>query len=447
MTADTLDGVAPAPSPKEDEVLLTVSDLVQRFRVPGGVMNAVAGVGFELKRGRTLGLVGESGCGKSTLARAILQLTKPTSGSVLFDGQELTKLNKEALRVMRRRIQMVFQDPISALNPRRKIKDIVGEGLVIAGVPKEEIEPRVAAMLRKVGLDPDLVSERRPHQFSGGQCQRIAIARAMVVNPDLLICDEPVASLDVSVQAQVLDLLDEMKASTGVSMIFVAHDLAVVRNISDEVAVMYLGTICETGDTDAIYDSPAHPYTRALLDAVPAPNPGAQHSGPALKGEIPSPMNPPSGCRFRTRCPLASPRCSSEVPQLREVAPGHRVACHYPLVGEAAPELVEVSASAEAAPADEAPEPVEAAAETAVEAKPEAAEGDAPKAAEESAAADGKAESEKDTEADTEADAKADAKKDAKADGEADEKADEKAAEDDTSKSAEDASDAPKNAS
>jgi peptide/nickel transport system ATP-binding protein len=328
----------------EDDILLTVSDLVQQFRVPGGVMNAVAGVGFELKRGKTLGLVGESGCGKSTLARAILQLTKPTKGSVVFDGQDLTKLNKEGLRVMRRRIQMVFQDPISALNPRRKIKDIVAEGLVISGTPKDEVAPRVADMLRKVGLDPEFVSDRRPHQFSGGQCQRIAIARAMVVNPDLLICDEPVASLDVSVQAQVLDLLDEMKASTGVSMIFVAHDLAVVRNISDEVAVMYLGTICETGDTDAIYDNPAHPYTRALLDAVPAPDPGAEHSGPALKGEIPSPMRPPTGCRFRTRCPLAGDRCADEVPQLREVAPGHRVACHFPLVGENAEEAVAASA-------------------------------------------------------------------------------------------------------
>ncbi|MDI2129284.1 ABC transporter ATP-binding protein [Yinghuangia seranimata] len=320
-----------------DDVLLSVNDLVQRFRVPGGVVNAVAGVSVELKRGRTLGLVGESGCGKSTLARAILQLTTPTSGSVVFDGQDLTKLSKDGLRTMRRRIQMVFQDPISALNPRRKIKDIVAEGLVISGTPTAEIGPRVADMLRKVGLDPDFVSERRPHQFSGGQCQRIAIARAMVVNPDLLICDEPVASLDVSVQAQVLDLLDEMKGSTGVSMIFVAHDLAVVRNISDEVAVMYLGTICETGDTAAIYDSPAHPYTRALLDAVPAPDPGASHSGPALKGEIPSPMRPPSGCRFRTRCPLATDRCAEEVPQLREVAPGHRVACHFPLVGDDVP--------------------------------------------------------------------------------------------------------------
>ncbi|MGA4542830.1 oligopeptide/dipeptide ABC transporter ATP-binding protein [Uniformispora flossi] len=328
----------------DDDILLTVSDLVQQFRVPGGVMNAVAGVGFELKRGKTLGLVGESGCGKSTLARAILQLTKPTKGSVVFDGQDLTKLNKEGLRVMRRRIQMVFQDPISALNPRRKIKDIVAEGLVISGTPKDEVAPRVAEMLRKVGLDPEFVSDRRPHQFSGGQCQRIAIARAMVVNPDLLICDEPVASLDVSVQAQVLDLLDDMKASTGVSMIFVAHDLAVVRNISDEVAVMYLGRICETGDTDAIYDNPAHPYTRALLDAVPAPDPGAEHSGPALKGEIPSPMRPPTGCRFRTRCPLATDRCADEVPQLREVAPGHRVACHFPLVGENAEEAVAASA-------------------------------------------------------------------------------------------------------
>ncbi|WTW97510.1 ATP-binding cassette domain-containing protein [Streptomycetaceae bacterium NBC_01309] len=459
MTAGTLDGVAPAPAPNEDEVLLTVTDLVQRFRVPGGVMNAVAGVGFELKRGKTLGLVGESGCGKSTLARAILQLTKPTAGSVLFDGQELTKLNKEALRVMRRRIQMVFQDPISALNPRRKIKDIVGEGLVIAGVSKEEIEPRVAAMLRKVGLDPDLVSDRRPHQFSGGQCQRIAIARAMVVNPDLLICDEPVASLDVSVQAQVLDLLDDMKASTGVSMIFVAHDLAVVRNISDEVAVMYLGTICETGDTDAIYDTPAHPYTRALLDAVPAPNPGAQHSGPALKGEIPSPMNPPSGCRFRTRCPLASPRCGTEVPQLREVAPGHRVACHFPLVGDVAPEPVTISAEVAAETA--APEPVEETPEASVattetvtepatgtteaETKSEAAKSDEAAATDEAADDAPKADEESAAKADDEAsddEAEAEAKTEAKKDGKAPEAADE-----DTSEAAEEGSDPPKTAS
>ncbi|WP_406282237.1 oligopeptide/dipeptide ABC transporter ATP-binding protein [Embleya sp. NBC_00896] len=342
----TADGTTPGalaldkkPVPEAEttaEPLLTVTDLVQRFRVPGGMMNAVAGVSFELGRGRTLGLVGESGCGKSTLARAILQLTKPSEGSVRFDGQELTSLPKSGLRTMRRRIQMVFQDPISALNPRRKIFDIVAEGLVIAGVSAEEIRPRVEAVLRQVGLDPELVSDRRPHQFSGGQCQRIAIARAMVVDPDLLICDEPVASLDVSVQAQVLDLLDEMKTRTGVSMIFVAHDLAVVRNISDDVAVMYLGTIAETGDVAAIYDSPAHPYTRALLDAVPAPDPTAAPAGPSLKGEIPSPMNPPSGCRFRTRCPIARDECARHVPQLREVQPGHRVACHFPLVGEAA---------------------------------------------------------------------------------------------------------------
>ncbi|MFI6582113.1 ABC transporter ATP-binding protein [Embleya sp. NPDC050493] len=376
----TADGTAPGALALDDkpaaetstgtDPLLTVTDLVQRFRVPGGMMNAVAGVSFELGRGRTLGLVGESGCGKSTLARAILQLTKPSEGSVRFDGQELTTLPKSGLRTMRRRIQMVFQDPISALNPRRKIFDIVAEGLVISGMSAEEIRPRVEAVLRQVGLDPELVSDRRPHQFSGGQCQRIAIARAMVVDPDLLICDEPVASLDVSVQAQVLDLLDEMKNRTGVSMIFVAHDLAVVRNISDDVAVMYLGTIAETGDTAAIYDSPAHPYTRALLDAVPAPDPAAAPAGPSLKGEIPSPMNPPSGCRFRTRCPIAREECAAHVPTLREIAPGHRVACHFPLVGEAA--VFERSTPAvEAAPEPEPkPEP-EAGAEAKPETKPE----------------------------------------------------------------------------
>ncbi|WP_020553253.1 ABC transporter ATP-binding protein [Embleya scabrispora] len=383
MTADgttpgalALDDKPAAETSTGTDPLLTVTDLVQRFRVPGGMMNAVAGVSFELGRGRTLGLVGESGCGKSTLARAILQLTKPSEGSVRFDGQELTTLPKAGLRTMRRRIQMVFQDPISALNPRRKIFDIVAEGLVISGMSAEEIRPRVEAVLRQVGLDPELVSDRRPHQFSGGQCQRIAIARAMVVDPDLLICDEPVASLDVSVQAQVLDLLDEMKTRTGVSMIFVAHDLAVVRNISDDVAVMYLGTIAETGDTAAIYDTPAHPYTRALLDAVPAPDPAAAPAGPSLKGEIPSPMNPPSGCRFRTRCPIAREECAAHVPTLREIAPGHRVACHFPLVGEAAvfeqttPAVaVESKVEADAEPKPTAEADTEPAAETDAEPK------------------------------------------------------------------------------
>ncbi|MGB3438179.1 MAG: ABC transporter ATP-binding protein [Actinophytocola sp.] len=309
------------------EPLLSVRDLVKRFRVRGGTVDAVSGVSFTVDRGQTLGLVGESGCGKSTTGRAVLRLPPPDAGEVRFAGQDLAALDRAGLRATRRKLQMIFQDPRSALNPRRRVRDIVGEGLTIAGRPKDEVRALVDAALTEVGLDPARTGDRRPAEFSGGQCQRIAIARAMVVGPDLLVCDEPVASLDVSVQAQVLNLLEDMKAGHGLAMLFISHDLAVVHNVSDRIAVMYLGRIVETGDAAAVFDSPAHPYTRALLASVPDPE--APPAEPALTGEVPSPMNPPSGCRFRTRCPLAEPVCAERVPQLREVGQDHAAACHF----------------------------------------------------------------------------------------------------------------------
>ncbi|MFI7446086.1 ABC transporter ATP-binding protein [Nonomuraea sp. NPDC049714] len=309
--------------------LLRVENMVKRFRVPGGVVEAVSGVGFTLRRGQTLGLVGESGCGKSTTGRAVLQLPPPDEGTVRFDGAELTSLSRHDLREVRRRLQIVWQDPRSALNPGRRVRDVVAEGLVIAGRPRAEIGERVDAALTEVGLDPAVVADRRPHEFSGGQCQRVAIARALVLGPELLICDEPVASLDVSVQAQVLNLLEDVKARHGLSLLFISHDLGVVHNVSDRVAVMYLGRIVEIGDVSSVYGAPAHPYTRALLDSVPVPDPLAPAPGPPLTGEVPSPLNPPSGCRFRTRCPMARPLCAERMPELREIGDDHQVACHF----------------------------------------------------------------------------------------------------------------------
>jgi peptide/nickel transport system ATP-binding protein len=316
-----------APARAAGTTILEVDDIVRRHRAPRGMVQAVSGVSFALGRGETLGLVGESGCGKSTVARSILQLPPPDSGSVRLDGQELRRLNGSGLREMRRRLQVVLQDPVSALNPRRKVRDIVAEGLVIGGRNGAETRAKVDAALADVGLEPARFGDRRCHELSGGQCQRVAIARAMVLEPDVLICDEPVASLDVSVQAQVLNLLEDMKARYHLSMLFISHDLAVVHNFADRVAVMYLGKIVEIGDVDTVYTRPAHPYTRALLDAVPAPDPGVQRPPAQVSGEVPSAMNPPSGCRFRTRCPLAEPRCGTE-PVLREIRPGQKAACH-----------------------------------------------------------------------------------------------------------------------
>ncbi len=313
--------------------VLTVEDLTVEFPVGGGrKVHAVSGISIDLMPGETLGIVGESGCGKSTTGRAILQLPRPTGGSVVLDGVDLTKLNDADMREQRTDIQMIFQDPISSLNPRRRIKDVVAEPLRVWGPKdKEEQYKIVRETLEAVGLDADLVGDRRPHEFSGGQCQRISIARALVLNPKVIICDEPVSALDVSVQAQILNLLEDLKKKYGITLIFIAHDLAVVKNVSDRVAVMYLGKMCEVATSEALYAKPAHPYTKLLLGSVPVADPNAAPDTSAeLSGELPSPTAPPSGCRFRTRCPIATDRCAQEEPQLQEVAVGHYVACHYP---------------------------------------------------------------------------------------------------------------------
>jgi peptide/nickel transport system ATP-binding protein len=313
--------------------VLTVEDLTVEFPVGGGrKVHAVSGISIDLMPGETLGIVGESGCGKSTTGRAILQLPRPTSGSVVLDGVDLTKLNDGDMREQRTDIQMIFQDPISSLNPRRRIKDVVAEPLRVWGPKnKEEQYKIVRETLEAVGLDADLVGDRRPHEFSGGQCQRISIARALVLNPKVIICDEPVSALDVSVQAQILNLLEDLKKKYGITLIFIAHDLAVVKNVSDRVAVMYLGKMCEVATSEALYAKPAHPYTKLLLGSVPVADPTqAPDASAELSGDLPSPTAPPSGCRFRTRCPIATDRCAQEEPQLQEVAVGHYVACHYP---------------------------------------------------------------------------------------------------------------------
>ncbi len=315
--------------------LLRISDLVVEYPVGGGRrVHAVSGVTLAVRTGETLGLVGESGSGKSSLARALLQLPPPQGGSVRFDGNELTQLRGNALRAVRPRLQMIFQDPIASLNPRRKVAEIIAEPLIVSGVADAaERTRRVRSVMEAVGLDPDLVWNRRPHEFSGGQCQRIAIARALVLEPSLIVCDEPVSALDVSIRAQILNLLEDMKARFGLTLLFIAHDLAVVKSVSDRVAVMYLGKLCEVASSEDLFASPAHPYTAALMAAIPEPDPDVPLGDTKLKpGDPPSPLDPPSGCRFRTRCPLAESRCATEVPPLREIAPGREVACHFPLV-------------------------------------------------------------------------------------------------------------------
>ncbi|MBR0757403.1 ATP-binding cassette domain-containing protein [Bradyrhizobium jicamae] len=315
------------------EPLLKVENLVVEYAVGGRTVHAVSDVSLDIARGETLGLVGESGCGKSTLGRAVLQLRQAVSGKVLFDGHDLTAMHGDALRRMRRRVQLIFQDPIASLNPRRRIGDIVAEPLVISGV-KDPDKRRQAVhdVLAAVGLDPALVVNRLPHEFSGGQCQRICIARALVLNPDFVICDEPVSALDVSIRAQILNLLEEMKARYGLTLLFIAHDLAVVKAVSDRVAVMYLGRLCEVGPSEQLFATPAHPYTALLLEAIPVPDPDVRPTESVAVGEPPSPIAPPSGCRFRTRCPRADARCAAEVPELRTVAPGQSAACHHPLI-------------------------------------------------------------------------------------------------------------------
>ena len=317
-----------------DETLLRVENLVVDFPAGRGrKVSAVSNVSLDIAKGETLGLVGESGCGKSTTGKAIMQLPRPTRGSVVLDGTDLTRLSGEALRRTRPKLQMIFQDPISSLNPRRTVAQIVEEPLKIWGIgTPEERRAKVEEVLTAVGIDPEAAAERRPHEFSGGQCQRISIARALVTEPDLIICDEPVSALDVSVQAQILNLLEDLKAQYGLTLVFIAHDLAVVKNVSDRVAVMYLGRICEVGPPDVIYAAPAHPYTRLLLDAIPEPDPDHRGRRAPEQGELPSPLAPPSGCHFRTRCPRADERCAAEVPLMAPTGDGRFVACHHPLV-------------------------------------------------------------------------------------------------------------------
>lgn len=320
---------------KGDNTFLAIDNLTVEYPLQGGrKVHAVTDFTAHVQRGETLGLVGESGCGKSSAARAVMQLPRPTRGQVTLDGQELTGLRGRALQQARRRFQMIFQDPIASLNPRMTIRDIVAAPLEIAGIgTEEERTAKVMAMLEKVGINADQALERRPHEFSGGQCQRISIARALILEPDLLVCDEAVSALDVSVQAQVLNLLEELKKELGLTMLFISHDLAVVKHVSDRVAVMYLGRLCELADAETIYRNPVHPYTRTLLSAVPEPDPDAPaHEMNLVPGELPSPVNPPSGCPFRTRCPHATDLCASDEPQQQEVGPGHFVACHHPLL-------------------------------------------------------------------------------------------------------------------
>ena len=327
--------VSAAPSA---EPLLKVRDLVKHFPVRGGVfkrqigkVHAVDGVSFELAAGQTLGVVGESGCGKSTMGRCILRLIEPTSGQVWFDGKEVTALEAEELRAMARQMQIIFQDPYASLNPRMTVAAIIGEALTIHKLApsRQAWQDRIVELLETVGLSADHM-RRYPHEFSGGQRQRIGIARALAVNPRLIVCDEAVSALDVSIQAQVINLLEDLQAKLGLTYIFIAHDLSVVEHISDRVAVMYLGRIVELASARELYTTPRHPYTEALLSAVPIPDPTVRRKRIMLQGDVPSPINPPAGCHFPTRCPKAQhPRCSTERPTLKQAADGHWVACHF----------------------------------------------------------------------------------------------------------------------
>lgn len=309
--------------------LVSVRRLVKHFAVEGSddVVRAVDGVSFQIFRGETLGLVGESGCGKSTVGRCLLRLIEPTAGEIEFEGRDILSLGKSDLREMRRQMQIVFQDPYASLNPRMKVGDIVGEPLVIHEVgTKTERRDRVAELLKKVGLDPDY-RKRYPHEFSGGQRQRIGVARTLALNPKLIVADEPVSALDVSVQAQVVNLLQDLQQEFGLAYLFISHGLAVVEHISTRVAVMYLGRIVEIATAAELYACPLHPYTKALLSAIPVPDPKHKRERIVLQGDVPTPINPPSGCRFRTRCPIAIDECARIDPELREISAGHTVAC------------------------------------------------------------------------------------------------------------------------
>ena len=324
-------------SSNNKDVLLHVDDLVMHFpiyrgvfRRQVGVVHAVDGVSFDIKRGETLGLVGESGCGKSTTGRTILQLYKPTGGHVYYEDTDLTTLKREEMRYMRREMQMIFQDPYASLNPRMTVTEIIGEPLVVHGIAGgKEIQEKVEHLLEVVKLNPAFAN-RYPHEFSGGQRQRIGVARALALQPSLIICDEPISALDVSIQAQVVNLLEDLQKEFNLTYLFIAHDLSMVRHISDRVAVMYLGIIVEIADRVDLYNNPLHPYTQALLSAVPIPDPvsDAQRQRRVLEGDVPSPVNPPSGCRFRTRCWLAAKICEEQRPEFREITRDHFAACH-----------------------------------------------------------------------------------------------------------------------
>jgi oligopeptide transport system ATP-binding protein len=336
--AATATVAAPVQAPGASDDLLVVKNLKKYFPIRRGVLQrkvgdvkAVDGISFSIKRGETLGLVGESGCGKSTTGKAILQLDRPTAGEVYLEGEDLVKLKGEKLRQMRRRMQIIFQDPFASLNPRMTVGEIVGEPLEVHGAVKgKEKEARVKELLKLVGLNPSFVT-RYPHEFSGGQRQRIGIARALALNPAFVVCDEPIAALDVSIQAQVVNLLKELQVRFGLTYLFIAHDLSMVRHISDRVAVMYLGRIVEIADWRAIYDDPKHPYSQALLSAIPIPDPAieAKRQRIILEGDVPSAANPPVGCNFNTRCPIRQEKCFVDDPELIEKVPGHWVACHF----------------------------------------------------------------------------------------------------------------------
>jgi peptide/nickel transport system ATP-binding protein len=325
-------GTGKAHMRAEGTAILRVDDLVVEYKSQGGEkVQAVSGVSLDIIPGETLSVVGESGCGKSTLAKGILQLIETASGNVLLNGSDITKLKGEELRKVRPQAQMIFQDSISSLDPHMKVSALVEQPLKVwgRGTP-EERKNKVNDLLRSVGLDPEVVGDRKPTEFSGGQCQRISIARALAIEPKLLVCDEPVSSLDVSIQAQILNILQDMKERYGLSLLFISHDLSVVRAISDRIVVMYLGKVCEVSTPDELSEKPRHHYTHALVSSVPIPDPTIKNRRAILQGEPPSPTNPPSGCRFRTRCPAATDLCATEEPQLREVGQGQFVACHHP---------------------------------------------------------------------------------------------------------------------